>query len=164
MAGLKWLCCIFTGGINIVHCLFSPVVRSTILKSIVTRLLLALFTIYLLVFELYLVLPSLFDGQKCLVSFILLLIFVCFYVSVVKCISVDPSIRGLLLSSKSRPDWTYCVTCQTLRPPRAHHCFDCATCVLRRDHHCTIIAQCIGHANWRYFCNTIFYGCWDVHL
>ncbi|CAI2732753.1 unnamed protein product [Schistosoma spindalis] len=119
---------------------------------------LAIFASHLLFLELYLVLPYVLGDEKYLACSILLFIYACFCSSVTLCIYKDPSIRSLLLSSKSKPDWTYCLTCQTLRPPRAHHCFDCAICVLRRDHHCTILGQCIGHANWRYFCNTLFYG------
>nr|CAH8867052.1 unnamed protein product [Trichobilharzia regenti] len=159
MPGLRWLRRLSTCGVSIARCLLvSRIFKSRVAKNVITRLSLGLFTIYLLLFEIYLVLPSLFGHEIRLTYFILLVIYAFFYASVIKCIFVDPSIRGLLLSSKSKPDWSYCLTCQTVRPPRSHHCFDCGTCVLRRDHHCTIIAQCIGHANWRYFCNTLFYG------
>ncbi|CAH8553042.1 unnamed protein product [Schistosoma turkestanicum] len=124
---------------------FLAISKSRVLKNVLARSALAIFAGHLLFFELYLVLPYLLGDGKYLAYGILLFIYVCFCWSATMCISKDPN-------------WTYCLTCQTLRPPRAHHCFDCGVCVLRRDHHCTILGQCIGHANWRYFYNTLLYG------
>ncbi|XP_018651583.1 putative zinc finger protein [Schistosoma mansoni] len=119
--------------------IFSAIPKSRVVRNVLVRSILAIFSSYLLFLELYFVLPYLLEEEKYLAYGILLFIYTCFCSSVTLCIYKDPSIRNLLLSSKSRPDWTYCLTCQTLRPPRAHHCFDCAICVLRRDHHCTIL-------------------------
>ncbi|CAH8629025.1 Zinc finger, DHHC-type containing 24 [Schistosoma haematobium] len=159
MSKLRQSCLKFPRGIRSVYFLVvNAIPRSRVVRNVLVRSVLAMFASHLLFLELYLVLPYLLGDDKYLAYSILLFIYACFCSSVTLCIYKDPSIRSLLLSSKSKPDWTYCLTCQTLRPPRAHHCFDCAVCVLRRDHHCTIIGQCIGHANWRYFCNTLLYG------
>uniref|UniRef100_A0A5K4FA91 Palmitoyltransferase n=1 Tax=Schistosoma mansoni TaxID=6183 RepID=A0A5K4FA91_SCHMA len=159
MSKLRQSCLRSLRGIRSVYYLLANAIpKSRVVRNVLVRSILAIFSSYLLFLELYFVLPYLLEEEKYLAYGILLFIYTCFCSSVTLCIYKDPSIRNLLLSSKSRPDWTYCLTCQTLRPPRAHHCFDCAICVLRRDHHCTILGQCIGHANWRYFCNTLLYG------
>ncbi|CAH8620855.1 unnamed protein product [Schistosoma bovis] len=159
MSKLRQSCLKFPRGIRSVYFLVvNAIPKSRVVRNVLVRSVLAMFASHLLFLELYLALPYLLGDDKYLAYSILLFIYACFCSSVTLCIYKDPSIRSLLLSSKSKPDWTYCLTCQTLRPPRAHHCFDCAVCVLRRDHHCTIIGQCIGHANWRYFCNTLLYG------
>ncbi|KAK4467938.1 hypothetical protein MN116_008467 [Schistosoma mekongi] len=158
MPGLRQSCLLFSRITLSIRLLATAIPKSRVVKSFLARSFLAIYASHLLIVQLCLVLPYLVSGEKHLVYSILLLTYTCFCWSVTKCISRDPSIRGLLLSSKSKMDWTYCLTCQTLRPPRAHHCFDCAVCILRRDHHCTILGQCIGHANWRYFCNTPLYG------
>ncbi|KAH8856209.1 putative palmitoyltransferase ZDHHC24 [Schistosoma japonicum] len=158
MPGLRKSCLLFSRIIPSIRLFATAIPKSRVVKSFLARSLLAIYASHLLMFQLCLVLPYLLSSGKHLIYCILMLIYGCFCWSVTKCISRDPSIRGLLLSSKSKLDWTYCLTCQTLRPPRAHHCFDCSVCILRRDHHCTILGQCIGHANWRYFCNTLLYG------
>nr|CDS25809.1 DHHC zinc finger membrane protein [Hymenolepis microstoma] len=56
-----------------------------------------------------------------------------------------------MIAQRSGPDWTYCIRCESVRPPRAHHCHQCDVCVIRFDHHCTFLAQCIGLANMKYF-------------
>ncbi|VDN99910.1 unnamed protein product [Rodentolepis nana] len=66
-------------------------------------------------------------------------------------ITTDPSIAQLMIAQKCGPDWTYCIRCESVRPPRAHHCHQCDVCVIRFDHHCTFLAQCIGLANMKYF-------------
>ncbi|VDD77511.1 unnamed protein product [Mesocestoides corti] len=63
----------------------------------------------------------------------------------------DPSISSLMLVQQAKNDWSYCLKCESVRPPRAHHCRRCDICVLRFDHHCTYMAQCVGHANMPYF-------------
>ncbi|XP_026487346.1 probable palmitoyltransferase ZDHHC24 [Vanessa tameamea] len=63
----------------------------------------------------------------------------------------DTSIRGKILESEHKEDWTMCTICECLRPPRAWHCDTCDTCILKRDHHCTFFACCIGYYNHRYF-------------
>ncbi|KAH9279919.1 putative palmitoyltransferase ZDHHC24 [Echinococcus granulosus] len=69
----------------------------------------------------------------------------------------DPSLDKLMLIQRSGRDWSYCLRCETVRPPRAHHCSQCDVCVLRFDHHCTYLAQCVGHANMVYFIRLLFY-------
>eukprot|EP01069_Polyplicarium_translucidae_P000875 Polyplicarium_translucidae@DN1427_c0_g1_i1.p1 len=44
-----------------------------------------------------------------------------------------------------------CLTCQILKPFRAHHCSDCAHCVNRFDHHCIWLDNCVGIGNQRSF-------------
>ena len=45
------------------------------------------------------------------------------------------------------PQYTYCFTCQVVRPYRAHHCRQCNICVLKQDHHCPMINSCVGVYN-----------------
>jgi len=52
---------------------------------------------------------------------------------------------------------TFCPTCQTHRPARAHHCRVCNRCILRYDHHCPWIGSCIGLHNHRYFLQYLVY-------
>ncbi|VUZ44184.1 unnamed protein product [Hymenolepis diminuta] len=66
-------------------------------------------------------------------------------------IITDPSIAKLMIAQRCGPDWSYCIRCESVRPPRAHHCRQCDVCVIRFDHHCTFLAQCIGLANMKYF-------------
>lgn len=51
----------------------------------------------------------------------------------------DPSVASLMLVQQANPDWSYCLKCESVRPPRAHHCRRCDICVLRFDHHCTFL-------------------------
>ncbi|KAL5104087.1 putative palmitoyltransferase ZDHHC24 [Taenia crassiceps] len=69
----------------------------------------------------------------------------------------DPSLAKLMLVQRAGRDWSYCLRCETVRPPRAHHCSQCDVCVLRFDHHCTYLAQCVGHANMVYFIRLLFH-------
>lgn len=46
---------------------------------------------------------------------------------------------------------SWCETCKTTRPERAHHCSICDHCILRMDHHCPLIANCVGWRNHKYF-------------
>ncbi|EMD34715.1 hypothetical protein CERSUDRAFT_116907 [Gelatoporia subvermispora B] len=51
----------------------------------------------------------------------------------------------------------YCRTCESYKPPRAHHCWQCKRCVLRMGHHCSCINNCIGHFNYGHFIRFLFY-------
>lgn len=53
----------------------------------------------------------------------------------------DPSLAKLMLVQRAGRDWSYCLRCETVRPPRAHHCSQCDVCVLRFDHHCTYLGK-----------------------
>ncbi|KAL4225548.1 Zinc finger DHHC-type containing 22 [Mactra antiquata] len=54
--------------------------------------------------------------------------------------------------------WSYCLVCQRMNPPRAHHCTLCNKCVLKRDHHCFVASKCIGYNNLRHFSVFLFYA------
>ncbi|KAI0673782.1 zf-DHHC-domain-containing protein [Trametes maxima] len=51
----------------------------------------------------------------------------------------------------------YCRTCESYKPPRAHHCRQCKRCVLRMDHHCPWVNNCVGHFNYGHFVRFLFY-------
>ncbi|CAL1694424.1 unnamed protein product [Somion occarium] len=51
----------------------------------------------------------------------------------------------------------YCRTCESYKPPRAHHCRQCKRCVLRMDHHCPWVNNCVGHFNYGHFIRFLFY-------
>ena len=36
-------------------------------------------------------------------------------------------------------NYTKCLKCDVMRPPRAHHCKICRKCVVRYDHHCKCV-------------------------
>ncbi|KAM7534208.1 hypothetical protein Aperf_G00000107614 [Anoplocephala perfoliata] len=67
----------------------------------------------------------------------------------------DSSITNLMLVQRLGPDWSYCIRCESVRPPRAHHCRKCDVCIIRFDHHCSILGQCIGLANMKFFMNLL---------
>ncbi|XP_047516234.1 probable palmitoyltransferase ZDHHC24 [Pieris napi] len=69
----------------------------------------------------------------------------------------DTSIKGRVLDSENKENWTLCAVCECLRPPRAWHCNTCDLCILKRDHHCTFFACCVGYYNHRYFMCFTFY-------
>ncbi|KAH8102412.1 zf-DHHC-domain-containing protein [Cristinia sonorae] len=51
----------------------------------------------------------------------------------------------------------YCRTCESYKPPRAHHCSQCKRCVLRMDHHCPWVNNCVGHFNYGHFIRFLCY-------
>ena len=56
----------------------------------------------------------------------------------------------------------WCDKCRCPKPDLTHHCSQCKRCVLRMDHHCPWIHNCVGHRNYRYFFNFLFWlwcGC-----
>ena len=56
----------------------------------------------------------------------------------------------------------WCDRCRCPKPDLTHHCSVCKRCVLRMDHHCPWIHNCVGHGNYRYFFNFLFWlwcGC-----
>jgi hypothetical protein len=58
--------------------------------------------------------------------------------------------------------FTFCHSCDALRPPRAHHCHVCDRCVLKMDHHCPWINNCVGFYNYAFFVKMMAYvwaGC-----
>lgn len=63
----------------------------------------------------------------------------------------DTTIKGRILNSVQKQNWSICSVCECLQPPRAWHCSTCDICILKRDHHCTFFACCIGYFNHRYF-------------
>jgi palmitoyltransferase ZDHHC3/7/25 len=50
-----------------------------------------------------------------------------------------------------------CATCNSVKPPRAHHCSTCGRCVLKMDHHCPWMNNCIGLHNHKAFLLFNFY-------
>nr|VZI33391.1 unnamed protein product [Spirometra erinaceieuropaei] len=63
-----------------------------------------------------------------------------------------------MLSNRRGPDWSYCLRCESVRPPRAHHCRRCDVCILRFDHHCTFLGQCVGYRNIASFLHLLVYS------
>lgn len=56
----------------------------------------------------------------------------------------------------------WCAKCKCPKPALTHHCSVCKRCVLKMDHHCPWIHNCVGHGNYRYFHNFLFWlwvGC-----
>ena len=90
------------------------------------------------------VLPACLEYQSTLYYCVLLFaIFALFNVlyNLVCLVFADPSISKLMLIQRASPDWSYCLRCESIRPPRAHHCLQCDICILRYDHHCTLLGR-----------------------
>ncbi|CAL8074931.1 unnamed protein product [Calicophoron daubneyi] len=135
--------------------------KRELLSQRILRFFVAAYVVFLVVLEAFFIMPELYERRWDLYSafFVVGIYFLaCFTCSVIRFVTEDPSIRGLVLANRVCRDWSYCVSCQTPRPPRTHHCHICDACVLRRDHHCVLLAQCVGFTNWRYFFTLIVYG------
>lgn len=51
----------------------------------------------------------------------------------------------------------YCLSCDRVKPIRAHHCRSCNRCIWRMDHHCPWIANCVGRSNHKFFLLFLLY-------
>ena len=51
----------------------------------------------------------------------------------------------------------YCVPCQSVKSPWAHHCRTCNACIDDMDHHCPFIANCVGRRNLHNFLLFLFW-------
>ncbi|OXU27292.1 hypothetical protein TSAR_004453 [Trichomalopsis sarcophagae] len=114
-------------------------------------------------FELWVVLPNLYESGSamyifhfCLGSFIMINIVGNFTYTVLSDTSTQ---RVVVPTSKMniKEGWRLCAVCTSIAPPRSWHCTTCDTCILKRDHHCIFTACCVGHYNHRYFLMFIFY-------
>ena len=57
----------------------------------------------------------------------------------------------IMVSNGSFVKFSYCYTCNIIKPPRASHCAKCDNCCQRFDHHCLWLGNCIGKRNYKYF-------------
>ena len=64
----------------------------------------------------------------------------------------------LQVTQGSFDNYTYCVFCEDLKPPQAHHCRVCERCVLEMDHHCPFVNNCVGASNLRPFMLFLFWA------
>ena len=115
------------------------------------------------VFEVFVVLPFLYDGfhdsDVMYYTHITAALFIYFNVmsNIVMVMTTETGIRGVVLPSVLKKGWRFCSVCECNAPPRSYHCHTCRTCVLKRDHHCTFAGCCIGHTNQRYFIVMLLY-------
>jgi hypothetical protein len=56
----------------------------------------------------------------------------------------------------------FCLKCNEIKPPRAHHCSCCNRCILKMDHHCPFIGNCIGLHNQKAFWLFCLYATLDM--
>lgn len=124
------------------------ILKDYILPKSNQRALASSFYIFLILYAVYLqftvTIPNLIDYG----SFSCYMVFICLlYASsgaifnLIMMIYTDPSVAGMMLVQRAKPDWDYCIRCESVRPPRAHHCRRCDICVLRFDHHCTYASK-----------------------
>jgi palmitoyltransferase len=115
------------------------------------------------IFELFLVLPYVYDGHHDSTAMYYFhttaALFIYFNVisNMYMLMTTETGIRGVVLPSALKPGWRFCTVCECNAPPRSFHCHVCKTCILRRDHHCTFIGVCVGHRNQRYFIVMVLY-------
>ena len=57
----------------------------------------------------------------------------------------------IMVSNGSFVKFSYCYTCNIIKPPRTSHCAKCDNCCQRFDHHCLWLGTCIGKRNYKYF-------------
>ncbi|KAL8608183.1 hypothetical protein ACOMHN_016638 [Nucella lapillus] len=116
-----------------------------------------------LIFEVFVVLPFLYDGfhDSIVMYYTHIVVALFIYINVMSNMALvlltETGIKGLMLPSNLMPGWRLCCVCECNAPPRSYHCHICDTCVLKRDHHCTFTGCCIGHTNQRYFIVMIFW-------
>ena len=56
-----------------------------------------------------------------------------------------------MVSNGSLVKFSYCYTCNIIKPPRTSHCVKCDNCCQRFDHHCFWLGTCVGKRNYKYF-------------
>ncbi|XP_011310164.1 probable palmitoyltransferase ZDHHC24 [Fopius arisanus] len=114
-------------------------------------------------FELWVVLPQLFSPGSSIYLFhftlgtFILINIVGNFTYTVLC---DTSTRSVILpvsKAKVKEGWRFCLSCESLAPPRSWHCQTCGICILKRDHHCVFTGCCVGHFNHRYFLMFVLY-------
>lgn len=116
-----------------------------------------------LIFEVFVVLPFVYDGYHDSVvmyyTHIMAALFIYFNAmsNIVMVMTTETGIRGVVLPAVLKQGWRFCSVCECNSPPRSYHCHICGTCVLKRDHHCTFAGCCIGHTNQRYFIVMLLY-------
>lgn len=121
--------------------------------------------LFLIVYDMWYVLPEIFDPYGLVYGFHWLL--AGFIVSNVlgnmwATFRCDTSVASLAKSRQQPAEgeahlWHFCSICQLQVPPRSWHCRLCNCCILKRDHHCTFVANCVGHKNHRHFLCFVFY-------
>merc|ERR1719401_428034 len=64
--------------------------------------------------------------------------------------------KDMIPSELQGKGFSWCRTCEIIRPPRASHCRECDNCVLRFDHHCPFLNNCIAQRNYSFFVGFLF--------
>ncbi|XP_030374633.1 probable palmitoyltransferase ZDHHC24 [Scaptodrosophila lebanonensis] len=114
---------------------------------------------FLVIYELYYILPHLCDTRGLAYKLNhVLAFFLTFNIlgNIWCCRRTDTSLEAVSKIRQHPPLheahlWRLCTHCQMLMPPRSWHCRRCKKCVLKRDHHCNFLCTCIGFTNQRYF-------------